>query len=208
MKYSSKAAALVLGLLLPFAASRAQTASKEEPSKWSFSLGADPTAFDLRTRDPGVEARLVANLARTWQAPESRFTRHISLMVGADAQRYLSSQSENCDACSTNLSNSYAALTGGGSADLFRLSRFTPYVLGGVGFYYSRSSSEPANGVVLTSNLSSIYTRHDFTLGLNTGLGIKARLGSHEFFVEQLLHAFDIQHLGRGINPLNFGIKF
>jgi hypothetical protein len=43
---------------------------------------------------------------------------------------------------------------------------------------------------------------------LNAGLGIKARLGSHEYFVEQMLHTFDFYPVGRGVRPLNFGIRF
>ena len=203
MQYSRKASAIALALFLPLASGLAQTAPKEEPSKWALSVGAEPTSLNTR---------IVGNLTRIWQAPDSRFSHHISLMLGADVPRTESTQgwygSEGCSPCSTRITNSYAGLTAGGSADLFHLWRFTPYLQGGAGVYYSKFSREPVSGVVLTSNLSSYYTKSEFSVGLNAGLGIKARLGSHEFFVEQIVHTFDFYPVGRGVRPLNFGIRF
>jgi len=209
MKYARKASAVALALFLPLVSTLAQTATKEqptapkeEPSKWALSLGVEPNSLNTR---------VVGNLTRIWQAPDSRFSRHISLMLGADAPRtqsWYGFGSDSCSPCTTRTTNSYAGLTAGGSADLFHLWRFTPYLQGGAGMYYSKLSQEPVNGVVLTSNLSSFYTKSEFSVGLNAGLGIKARLGSHEFFVEQLVHTFDFYPVGRGVRPLNFGIRF
>ena len=70
-----------LAIALPLASVSAQSTAPE-PEKWSFSLGVDPTHLDLHTPDPGVDARMVANLTRSWQSGNSRFARHISLMVG------------------------------------------------------------------------------------------------------------------------------
>jgi hypothetical protein len=46
------------------------------------------------------------------------------------------------------------------------------------------------------------------SVGVNGGLGVKSRIGSHEFFVEQVFHAFDVGHFGRGVYPLNIGFRF
>ena len=206
MQYSRKASAIALALFLPLASSLAQTAPKEEPSKWALSLGVDPSALDLSTPDPGVEARVVGNLTRIWQAPGSRFSRQISLMVGTDAPHgYNSINSLFCTGCSSSISRSYAGLTAGGAVDLFRLSRFTPYIQGGAGIYYDRWRSHLSRPLPLSDES---YKSNQFSFGMNAGLGIKARLGSHEFFVEQMLHTFQIAPVGRGVLPLNFGIRF
>ena len=208
MNYSSKAQGIALALLIPFATGLGQTAPREDPAKWSLSLGVDPTNLNLSTPEPGVEARFVGNLTRSWQSPGSRFSRQISLMIGADAPRQQIAFTNPCDQCWNRIGYTYAGLTGGGSLDLFHVSRFTPYLQGGLGFYWTRATSQPANGFVLTSNLNTIYDRSQVSLGVNGGLGIKARFGSHEFFVEQTLHTFDIYEMGRGVYPLNFGIRF
>jgi len=39
-------------------------------------------------------------------------------------------------------------------------------------------------------------------------LGIKARLFSHEFFLDQTLHAFDVRNISRGVYPLSIGIRW
>ena len=75
---------------LPLASLSAQSASSTQgtapdPAKWSFSLGVDPGNLDLHTPEPGIDARAVANLTRSWQSRNSKWARHISLMVGADA---------------------------------------------------------------------------------------------------------------------------
>lgn len=201
----------------------AQTTSPSEQSttpataRWSFSLGVDPTAFDLNPPGPGINARMVANLTRSWQSGNSRWARHISLMVGGDAPHDapLGVPSlfglPEC-ACSMHILRRYAGLTAGVSYDLFRVSRFTPYLSGGTGLYYS-GFSRSIDGVLTPSELA-VYGRHfsrnDFSLGMNAGLGLKVRLGSHELFIEQMLHTFDVapRQWGGGIAPLNIGIRF
>jgi len=200
MNYSRLTTAFAFALTIPLATGSAQSTSVE-PLTWSLSLGVDPTDFDLRTRDPGVQARVVGNLTRTWQSPGSRFGRYVSLMLGANSPQIR----ENCYGCWTRVGQRYAALTAGSSVDLFRAWRFTPYLQSGAGIYYTKLTGQ-ANGALLTT--SPIYDRSRFSLGVNGGLGIKARLGSHEFFIEQTLHAFDVKRIDRGVYPLNFGIRF
>jgi hypothetical protein len=196
---------------LPLVPLSAQS-SAPEPPKWSFSLGVDPTHFDLRTPDPGVDARMVANLTRSWQSPTSRFARHISLMMGADAPRRINPSSDpQCDYCWESISRRYAGLTAGASYDLFTASRFTPYLKGGTGIYYATFGQAPRFGVVTTSQLAwypNGFYQNGFSVGGNAGLGIKARFGSRELFIEQMLHAFDIGRLTEGVYPFNIGIRF
>jgi len=200
-----------LAIALPFTPVPAQS-TVPEPLKWSFSLGVDPTHLDLHTSDPGVDARMVANLTRSWQSPGSRFARHISLMMGADAPRRINPSSDpQCDYCWQSISRRYAGLTAGASYDLFTASRFTPYLTGGTGIYYATFGQAPRFGVVTTSQLAwypNGFYQNGFSVGGNAGLGIKARFGSRELFIEQMLHAFDIGRLTEGVYPLNIGIRF
>lgn len=199
-----------LAIALPFTTVSAQS-TVPEPLKWSLSLGVDPTHLDLHTRDPGVDARMVANLTRSWQSPGSRFARHISLMMGTDAPRERNPSSDpQCD-CWQSISRRYAGLTAGASYDLFTASRFTPYLKGGTGIYYTTLSTEPTSGALTTSQLAFYpngFYQNGFSVGANAGLGIKARFGSRELFIEQMLHAFDIGVLSRGVYPFNIGIRF
>ena len=194
-----------LAAVLPLASIAGQSITPE-PGRWSLSLGLDPTHLDVNTRDPGVEARMVANLTRSWQSANSPLTRHISLLIGRDAPRQF--QPDQTCGCWWRVSNSYYGLTAGASYDLFRASRFTPYLKAGTGVYYTRQSTEPANNQVLVSQLPLMSYRSGFSLGANGGLGLKVRIGSHEFFVEEMLHAFDVRRLDKGIYPLNFGLRF
>ena len=199
-----------LAIALPLASASAQ--SPPEPAKWSFSVGVDPTNLDLNTPTPGVDARMVVNLTRSWQSLGSRFSRNVSLMVGADAPRETGSTfGPQCNCSPTRISRRYAALTAGASYDLFRVSRFTPYLSGGTGAYYTRYGREPAAGWITPAELISYRngsSQSGFSLGVNGGVGIKARIGSHEVFIEQVLHAFDVRHLGSGVYPLNLGFRF
>jgi hypothetical protein len=199
-----------LAIALPFTAVSGQS-TVPEPLKWSLSLGVDPTHLDLHTRDPGVDARMVANLARSWQSPGSRFARHISLMMGADAPRERSLSSDPQCNCGQSISRRYAGLTAGASYDLFTASRFTPYLKGGTGIYYTTLRTEPTSGILTPSQLALYpngFYQNGFSVGANAGLGIKARFGSRELFIEQMLHAFDIGVLSRGVYPFNIGIRF
>jgi hypothetical protein len=115
-------------------------------------------------------------------------------------------------ACSMHLSRRYAGLTAGASYDLFRVSRFTPYLSGGTGLYYSEFGRS-TDGVLTAGDLAfwgRDFSRNNFSLGVNAGLGLKVRLGLHELFIEQMLHDFDVypRHWGGAIAPLNIGIRF
>jgi hypothetical protein len=199
-----------LALALPLATAPAQDAT--EPPKWSFSLGVDPTHLDLHTPTPGVDARMVANLTRSWQSPNGRFGRYVSLMAGADAPRKTGSTfDQQCNCAPMRFSRSYAALTAGAFYDLFRVSRFTPYLSGGTGVYNTTSGMEPTDGWMTPAqaiSYSNGSSRSVLSVGVNGGLGVKARIGSHEFFIEQVFHAFDVGHLGNGVYPLNIGFRF
>jgi hypothetical protein len=216
-----------LAITLPLASLSAQTpASTEttppaqstapEPGKWSFSLGADPSNFDLHRAPPGMEARIVANLTRSWQSAHSRFARHIALMVGGDlpveAQPgIIGLFGPQCD-CPMRVSRRYAGLTAGGSIDLFHVSRFTPYVTGGTGIYYYGFSRSPVNKTLTPSEVeyyqSVGFAKDWLSLGVNGGLGLNVRLGSHDFFIEQMLHSMDLDRRGWGVAPLNIGFRF
>jgi hypothetical protein len=210
MRISYVAVLSSLAISLPLVTVSAQS-PVPEPPKWSFSLGVDPTHFDLRTRDPGVDARMVANLTRSWQSPGSRFARNISLMMGTDAPRRINLGSDpQCD-CWQSISRRYTGLTAGASYDLFTASRFTPYLKAGTGIYYTTFGTAPRNGVVTTSQLAFYpigFYQNGFSVGGNAGLGIKARFGKRELFIEQMLHAFDIGRLTEGVYPFNIGIRF
>jgi hypothetical protein len=223
MQLRSAVAASCLALALPLASVSAQTTIPSAPSttpeaaSWSFSLGVDPTNLDLHPPGQGVDARMVANLTRSWKSGNSRWARHISLMVGTDAPREVQplfslTGGAPCD-CSMDVVSRYAGLTAGASYDLFRVSRFTPYLTGGTGIYYTTLSRSPADGILTPSELafyqnSGGFYQHNFSVGLNAGLGLKVRIGSRELFIEQMVHRFDIGILGVGISPLNIGIRF
>ena len=195
---------------LPFSSGSAQTASPVEPPKWSLSLGVDPTHLDLHTPEPGVDARMVANLTRSWQSANSRFARHISLMVGTDAPREMNPNpvDPQCD-CWMKITRRYAGLTAGVSYDLFSMSRFTPYLKGGTGIYYAAFTRGPSNRLLTPPELAAYYqdgfSERRFSLGANGGLGLKARLGSHELFIEQMIHSFDpASKRGNGCLPSEY----
>lgn len=177
-----------------------------QPRKWSVSLGVEPMSLDLRTRDPGVSARMVANLTRSWQSAKSPLAHHVSLMVGAAAPVITHPDREICVGCWDRVQKTYGSLTAGTSLDLFRLSRFTPYATTGMGVYYTNLSAHLPNGSQYVSDQN--YFRSGLSFGVNGGLGIKARFGSREFFIEQMLHAFDVRHYDKGVYPLNIGIRF
>lgn len=192
--------------LLPTSAS-AQNQPVQPPA-WSLSLGIDPSNLDLEGRDPGVDARLVANLTRSWQSPNSRFGRHLALMVGADLPyRTDPNYSEQCYGCSSRISQRYAGLTAGTTFDVARISRFTPYLKTGAGVYYNKLSLMMDPNTTLPGT-DPRYFQSGFSFGANAGLGLRARFASREFFVEQMLHTFDLTRRDKGVYPLNIGIRF
>jgi hypothetical protein len=212
MDFRRSVAISCLAVVMPFVAVFAQSAPPSEPPKWSFSLGVDPTTLDLHTPEPGVDARMVANLTRSWQSANSRFARHISLMVGTDAPRKFNPNpvDPQCD-CWMSVTRRYSGLTAGVSYDVLRVSRFTPYLKAGTGIYYNSYANGPSSGLldpVLLAYYADGFSERRFSLGVNGGLGLKVRLGSHEVFIEQMLHTFDVSRMGTGVYPLNIGIRF
>ena len=205
MRTSQVIVVLSVGIALAPASLGAQD-TLAQPRTWSVSLGVEPMSLDLRTRDPGVSARMVANLTRSWQSSNSRLARHISLMVGAAAPVITHPDREVCVGCWDRVQKTYAGLTAGTSLDLFRLSRFTPYATTGMGVYYTNLSAHVPNGSQYVADPN--YFRSGFSFGVNGGLGIKARFGSREFFIEQMLHAFDVRRFDKGVYPFNIGIRF
>ena len=155
---------------------------------------------------------MVANLTRSWQSANSRFARHISLMVGTDAPREFNPNpvDPQCD-CWMKITRRYSALTAGVSYDLLRVSRFTPYLKAGTGIYYNSITYGPSSGIldpVLLPYYADGFSEKRFSFGVNGGLGLKVRLWSHEVFIEQMLHTFDVSRMGTGVYPLNIGIRF
>ncbi len=189
---------------LTFASAQAQPS---EPKDWSFSLGIDSKRIGHIETLYGADAFLVANLTRTWQSANTRFGRHVSLLAGSDfPYQPVQDTNDGCGGCTAPFASRYAALTTGVSYDLFRVSRFTPYVTTGIGAYYTKMNRN------LDERVSSMVDKRHFRTGLafgaNAGFGVKARFGSREFFIEQMLHAIDLARPSRGIRPLNFGIRF
>lgn len=201
------ARALTLGvsLALPLTTSSGQSdsasSSSAAPPKWEFSLGADPTDLNLSASGGDVHGHFVSSLTRNWQGTSSKFSRQLSLMVGADAPYH---GGVVCYGCRTN--REYAALTAGVSVDVFNASRFTPYLHTGAGLYYERFGGRESvvGGDALIPNPAS----NNFSLGIKGGLGVKARLFSHEFFVDETLHAFDVRAVNHGVYPLSIGIRW
>jgi hypothetical protein len=175
---------------------------------WSLSFGLDPRRLDFSAGEGwGVDMRLVANLTRSWQAPDSRIARHMSLFVGSDfPYGTIPGSSPGCETCNYAITSRYAALTAGASYDVFRASRFTPYLTAGTGVYYTKMSRNL--GELEARYVDPRYYRTGFSLGANAGVGLKARFGSREVFVEQILHATDLARISKGVWPLNFGIRF
>lgn len=195
-----------LSTALPLTSVSGQT-EPSQPLDWSFSIGVEPQRLDLFGQEPGVDARLVANLTRSWQAANSRFARHVSLLVGSDfPYGRVPDPNDGCGPCNYTITGRYAGLTVGASYDVFRVSRFTPYLTTGTGVYFTKMSRN-LNEIEARS-VDSRYFRTGFSLGANAGLGLKARFGSREFFVEQMFHAIDLARLSKGVYPLNFGVRF
>jgi hypothetical protein len=191
-----------LAIVLPLASVPAQTTNLD-PAKWSASVGVDPTIIDGRPGE-SVKARMVATLTRSWQSKTSPLASHLSLMIGGDTR--VRSPSLTCVGCWDRVAKRYAGLTTGTSLELFRESRFSPYAKTGLGLYHTKLSAERPNGSEYVTDPS--YFGSGFSIGLNGGLGLKARLWSREVFIEQAVHAFDIRGLHKNVYPFSIGVRF
>ncbi|HWL40964.1 MAG TPA: hypothetical protein VNO75_12075 [Gemmatimonadaceae bacterium] len=195
-----------LAAAVPLVSASAQSAPIET-REWSLSLGLDPGRVDRHGLEREPDAPVVMNLSRLWQAPGSRFSRDISLMLGADLPRRTDPGFfTGCFECTMRISKTFAALTAGSSIDVFRVARFTPYFRGGTGVYLTRLSTDLDPGAAETQD--PLRTPTGFAWGANAGFGIKARFRSREFFVEQMFHHYDLRRRDLFIMPLSFGVRF
>ena len=169
-------------IVLPLASVAAQNTGSE-PAKWSASVGVDPTILDLRQHH-GLKARMVANLTRSWQSANSPLERHLSLIVGGDAP-VTGPANQICVGCWERVAKTYAGLTAATSLELFRESRFSPYARTGLGVYYTKLGAGRPRGAEYVRDPD--YFRSGFSLGVNGGLGLKARLWSREFLSSKQL---------------------
>ena len=127
-------------------------------------------------------------------------------MLGADAPRGFAESGINPG---VDVSRRYAGLTGGLSYEMFRVSRFSPYLTGGAGLYRDElRSSVHCDNFACTPTQQSARRIGRTSLGINAGLGMNISLGKRVFFIEQQLHAFDLRRFEQGVNPFSFGIRF
>ena len=183
--------------------------AQEKAPDWSLSAGTDPTHLDLRTRDPGVDARFIGTLTRSWATRFERLRVTAQIMAGADAPRGF----RDIEGRETKLGRNYYAATIGGRYALPAISRFRPYLTAGTGFYHnSLRQDAPASCIpdapCLPSSDPLIVTRSTRnSLGGNAGIGLSTRLKGREFFIEQSVHVFDLRG-GQSIAPFSIGIRF
>ncbi len=177
------------------------------PAKWSLSLGVDPTHFDLRTKDPGVDARFAATGARLWQLRNPALTTHVALMLGLDAPRGLPETEISPE---LDVSRYYAALTAGGSYEMSQASRVRPYVTGGGGGYFNDVGWKIAcTGATCDPRLAKYQQNfRETTFGVNGGLGVNVSFGKKVLFIEQRFHGFDVTRLDNGVHPFSVGMRF
>lgn len=185
----------------------AQTVLDLPPARWSLSLGVDPTHLDLRTSDPGVDARFAATGARLWQLRNPALSTHVALMLGADAPRGLP-ETENSP--ELDVSRYFAALTAGGSYEMSLRSRVRPFISAGAGGYFNDFGWKIAcTGATCNPKLARFRQRfRETTFGVNGGLGLNMSFGKKVLFVEQRFHAFDVTRLDNGVHPLSVGVRF
>jgi hypothetical protein len=190
-------------------ASAQSVSAQEKAPDWSLSAGTDPTHLDLRTRDPGVDARFIGTLTRSWATRFERLRVTAQVMAGADAPHGF----RDIEGRETHLGRSYYAATIGGRYTLPAISRFRPYLTAGTGFYHNSLRQESPTTCVpdvacLPSSDPLIVTRSSRnSLGGNAGIGVSTRIKGREFFVEQSVHVFDLRG-GQSVAPFSIGIRF
>jgi opacity protein-like surface antigen len=185
----------------------AQAALDIPRARWSLSLGVDPTHFDLRTRDPGVDARFAATGARLWHNRNPALTTHVGLMLGGDAPRALPETEISPE---LDVSRYYAALTAGGAYEFSLRSRVRPYVSAGGGGYFNDVGWKIAcTGATCDPRVAKYQQRfRETTFGVNGGVGLNVSFKNNVLFVEQRFHAFDVTRLDNGVHPLSVGVRF
>lgn len=211
MKFAT--AFTVAALSAPLFEGSAQTPSTETSSNWSLSVGTDISHLDLRTRDPGVDARFIGTLTRSWATRFEKLRLNAELMGGLDAPRgFRDRDGTLCGGCEVNTSRRFASAGVGATFHLLRKSRFNPYVTAGTGIYHNRSGAQsPLDCSNSTCNARSnpfyFWQRNTTSFGLHGGAGVSFQLGGREFFLQQSAHAFDVRQ-GMIISPLSIGIRF
>ena len=211
MKFSVVLLLAAFTATLSAVSAHAQT--QEPPSNWSLSIGADPTHLDLRTRDPGVDARFIGALTRSWATRFDRLRLKAELMAGMEAPRgFRDTDGSLCGGCEINSRRRFASAGVGANLQLLRISRFKTYLTGGTGFYhnnaFSRSPLDCTNSYCVTGGKPFYFWQLNRTsIGLNGGVGVSFRVGGREFFVQQSAHVFDFRG-SKAMFPLSFGIGF
>lgn len=208
-----KVVVIIAALTSPLFEASAQEKTPEASAKWSISVGIDPRHLDLRTRDPGVDARFIGTLTRSWATGFERLRLKAELMGGVDAPRgFHDTDGTLCGGCDVNISRSFASAGVGATFQLLRSSRFSPYLTGGTGIYHNRSAAQSpldcTDSYCITGGKPYYFRQsRETSLGLNGGIGINFRAGGREYFVQQSAHAFDFRQ-GLNMFPLSVGIRF
>jgi hypothetical protein len=197
---------------LPPVTASGQSQTSEIPSSWTLSLGADPSHLDLRTRDPGVDARFVAAVSRSWATRFDRLRWNAELMAGLEAPRgFRDTDGSLCGGCDIDARRRFGSVGLGATLQLLRTSRFKTYLTGGTGFYHNHSfarSLDCTDSYCTTGGKPYYFWQSSRTsLGLNGGVGVSFRLRGREFFIQQSAHRFDLR-AGQAVFPLTFGIGF
>jgi hypothetical protein len=208
-----KVAFMFIVAALPLVKASGQSQTSETPSSWTLSLGADPSHLDLRTRDPGVDARFVGTLARSWATRFERLRLKAEIMAGMEAPHgFRDTDGSLCGGCDVNARRRFGSVGVGANLQLLRTSRFKAYLTGGAGFYhnhsFARSPLDCTDSYCITGGKPYYFWQSNRTsVGLNGGVGMSFRLGGREFFLQQSAHRFDLR-AGEAVFPLTFGIGF
>ena len=204
---------MFVALIVPLLETSAQDQTPEVPSTWSLSLGADPSHFDLRTRDPGVDARFIGALTRSCATRFERVRLNAELMIGVDAPRgFRDTDGSLCGGCDVNARRHFTALGAGATVQLLRTGRLKTFISGGMAIYDNSASARSplscTDSYCITGGKPFyIWESNRTSLGLNGGLGVSFRLLGREFTLQQSAHVFDFRG-GQTVFPLTLGIGF
>lgn len=198
---------------LPMLRASGQSQASEPASSWTLSFGADPSHFDLRTRDPGVDARFIGALSRSWATRFERVRLKAELMAGFEAPRgFRDPTGSLCGGCDIDARRRFGSVGVGANLQLVRTSHLKTYITGGTGIYQNwsvaRSPLDCTDSYCTTGGRPFYFWQSVRTsVGLNGGFGVNFRLGGREFFMQQSVNFFDVRG-SRVIFPLTLGIGF
>lgn len=208
-----KTAFMLVTTALPLMKASGQSQASDPASNWTLSLGADPSHFDLRTRDPGVDARFIGALSRSWATRFERVRLKAELIVGVEAPRgFRDSDGSLCGGCDVNVRRHFTALGAGATVQLLRTSRLKTFISGGIAIYDNSASARSplscTDSYCITGGKPFyIWESNRTSLGLNSGVGVSFRLLGREFTLQQSAHVFDLRG-GQSVFPLTLGIGF